>query len=79
MILTDHSHGHETTRRHGVDFPSEQSTAPSRINRQTSIGHQSLSHDILSAAAGSISCNIDPNRSCIVSCLVPASIAVFTR
>ncbi|CAF3324740.1 unnamed protein product [Rotaria socialis] len=79
MILTDHSHGHETTRRHGVDFPSEQSSVPSRINRKTSIGRSSLTHDVLSDAAGSIACGIDPNRSFVVSCLVPASISVFTR
>lgn len=44
-----------------------------------SIGYHSIPHDLTSIATGSVSFDNDPNRSSVVSCLVPASLAVVTR
>ncbi|CAF0882482.1 unnamed protein product [Rotaria sordida] len=79
MILTDRSLGHESTRRRGFDFVNDQSTLPRRSSRHTSIGHHSVFHDPLRSSTGSISYDADPNRSSVVSCLIPASIAVVSR
>jgi hypothetical protein len=44
-----------------------------------SVVHYGLLHDPLSSAAGSVSYDADPNRLSVVSCLVPASLAVAAR
>ncbi|CAF0759924.1 unnamed protein product [Adineta ricciae] len=80
MILTDRSLGHETTRRRGVDFPSDQSSVPGRSSgRHMSVVPHGIIHDPLSSATGSLSYDGDYNRSSVVSCLVPASISIATR
>jgi len=44
-----------------------------------SVAHHGLIHDSLSYAGGSISYDGDPNRSSVVSCLVPTSFTVLAR
>ncbi|CAF4168107.1 unnamed protein product, partial [Rotaria sp. Silwood2] len=69
----------ESTRRRGVDFVSDQSSLPGRSSRHTSIVHHGIFHDPLNSTTGSIFYDADPNRSSIVSCLVPASLSVVSR
>ncbi|CAF3341160.1 unnamed protein product [Rotaria sp. Silwood1] len=70
---------HESARRRGVDFANDQSSLPGRSSRHTSIAHHGIIYGPLSSNTGSISYDVDPNRSSIVSCLVPTSLAVVSR
>ncbi|CAF0808910.1 unnamed protein product [Adineta steineri] len=79
MILTDRSLGHETARRRGVDFISDQSSMPGRSGRHQSVVTHGTILDSLSNTAGSLSFDDDQNRLSVVSCLVPASVNVAAR
>ncbi len=52
---------------------------PGRSSRHTSVVHHGLIHDQSSYTTGSISYDGDPNRSSVVSCLAPNSLAVVAR
>jgi hypothetical protein len=80
LFLTKSLSGHETTRRRGVEFGNDQtSSGPRQTGRHMSVAHHGPIHDVLSNAGGSASIEHDPNRSSVVSCLVPTSVAVAAR
>ena len=74
--------GHETTRRRGVEFTSDQSTGTGRSSaRRPSLVHHVPPHETLNSAhvTGSVSADHDPNRLTVVNCLVPANISTAVR
>lgn len=72
--------GHEMTRRRGVEFSNDQSSAPSRTSgRHMSVVYHSPVHEALSSSVGSSSGETDPNRLSVVNCLAPASVAMVVR
>ncbi|CAF4975330.1 unnamed protein product [Rotaria socialis] len=80
MILTDRSLSHDTARRRGVDFPTDQSSAPARNSlRRTPLANRGSLYDPFANIDGSVSNEIDPTRTSTLNCLVPASVAVVTR
>lgn len=52
---------------------------PGRSSRHMSVVHHGLIFDPLNSATGSVSQDGEPNRLSVVSCLVPASVAIAAR
>lgn len=72
--------GHETTRRRGVEFGNDQSSSANRTSgRHMSIVHHGPIYDPLSSIVDNISLDDDPTRMSVVSCLVPATVAIAAR
>lgn len=77
--------GHEKTRRRGVEFASDQitgsssnptgSTGRSAARRSSVVHHGAL----IDSVRSSVSYELDAPRVSVVSCLVPASVAVAAR
>ncbi|CAF4335912.1 unnamed protein product, partial [Rotaria sp. Silwood2] len=72
---------HETTRRRGVDFVNDQSSALARASgRRISLAHHGIPlYDPLTNLSGSITNDGDPMRTSIINCFVPASVNFATR
>ncbi|CAF1180465.1 unnamed protein product [Rotaria magnacalcarata] len=80
MILTDRSLSHDTARRHGVDFSTDQSSASARTSvRRTPLANCGSLHDPFANIDGSVSNEIDPIRTSTLNCLASASVAVVAR
>ncbi|CAF3912662.1 unnamed protein product, partial [Rotaria magnacalcarata] len=71
------THSHDTARRHGVDFSTDQSSASARTSvRRTPLANCGSLHDPFANIDGSVSNEIDPIRTSTLNCLASASVAV---